>query len=237
MRWMKRWHKSDALSEAEPGRALVIAAGGVLFAVAAMPPVAAWLEATLVRHALLQVPMFVLSGVIIGGLIAGPVSAGPRSVGTMAVPLLLIAIFTLSFWMLPRWLDAARTDALTDLAKAVSLSLLGGVPLRLGWPRLYPVTKAFICANVVSMLAVLGWLYLLFPTRLCVNYLLSEQRILGQAMLMIAGMLGIFGAGVALYGAGGRRLVAIRGQEDAVRPENPEGVATLNAWVGRARPF
>lgn len=39
-----------------------------------------------------------------------------------------------------------------------------------------------------AMFMRLGWLYVVLPDRLCANYLLGEQRILGRALLILGGI-------------------------------------------------
>ena len=78
--------------------------------------------------------------------------------------------------MLPRALDAALTNPLTEAAKFVSLPALVGLPLALAWQRLPIIGRGFILTNVISMLAVLGWLYIAAPVRICNNYLVGSAN-------------------------------------------------------------
>ncbi|WP_225995638.1 MULTISPECIES: hypothetical protein [Geobacillus] len=47
-------------------------------------------------------------------------------------------------------------------------------------------------ANVISMLVVMGWLYLAVPARVCNSYLLSQQNALGRMMIALAIVLAAF---------------------------------------------
>lgn len=187
-------------------RRVAVAAG--LLLVTAIPPVAWWWEASLVRHMLMQIPMLILAGIMLGSLRrpdpardAAATARGRQADGIAAV---LLGAFTVAFWMLPRWLDAAAGDARVDAVKIVTLVLLAGLPLGWGWPRLGGIARAFFWAQAISMAAVLGVLYLTFPERLCNSYLVSEQPVLGAVMLAVAGILALCGAARALFGLGKR---------------------------------
>ncbi len=168
-----------------------------LLALLALPPVAAWLEATLSRHLLVQIPLLAVSGYLLGPVIG---RLRPRGLlggyNAGGVPGALLAMFVVSFWMLPRSLDAVLDDSFMELAKFVSVPVFIGIPFALSWHKLHAVAKGFIWANLISMLAVLGWLYLASPVRLCNYYLLDQQHVLGWAMLALA-------AGIAVFQVGG----------------------------------
>lgn len=178
-----------------------------LILLAALPPFRGWWEELMVRHMLGQIPLLVAAGVLLAPLLArlaerlnGRRPATPLS----GAALLLVASFCLGFWMLPRWLDAAVNEVGADAAKMLSLVLLAGVPLGLGWPRLGAVGRAFLWNQLVSMLLILGVLYIGFPQRLCNNYLVDEQLLLGWLMLALAAAIGLW-AGARVLFAGLRR--------------------------------
>lgn len=166
--------------------------------IAALPPLAGWWEASLLRHMLGQIPLLILSGVLLAPvLLHGPDRADKRQGALAAV---LLAAFCIIFWTLPRWLDAAVNDAATDLLKTGSLIGLAGLPLGWGWPRLGTIARGFILVQVIGMLAVLGVLYRGYPERLCNNYLFDEQSALGMTLLLLAGLVGVLAASRTLIG-------------------------------------
>lgn len=134
-----------------------------------------------------------------------------------------MVVLALAFWMLPRSLDMALANPAMEFAKFVSLPLLVGLPLALSWSRLPSIGRGFIAANLVSMLVVLGWLYLVSPMRLCNYYLLDQQRVLGWALLLLAAAVLVVWAGRALVDIrsmvggpfGGAAEVINRGREVA----------------------
>jgi len=107
---------------------------------------------------------------------------------------------TLAFWLLPRWIDAALADPAVGAIRSLSLCLLAGVPFGWGWRQAGPVLRGFFLANAASMLAVMGWLQLAVPVRLCNASLLSDQRQLGTGFLAAAAALILTMAAQALLG-------------------------------------
>ncbi|WP_264212322.1 hypothetical protein [Leisingera thetidis] len=144
-----------------------------------------------VQHVLLQMPLLVLAGMVAAWSLTGR--------RAWAVPLLLTALTAFLFWMLPRNVDWALSPA-GELAKYLSLPLLLGVPLRLSWPWLGPVLRGFLKANALSMLGVLGFLYIHAPVRLCNSYLVSAQQDLGFAFLYLGAALACLWAAPLLFG-------------------------------------
>lgn len=180
-----------------PARLLLAA---LLLLLLAVPPLAAWWKAALVRHMLVQIPLLVVAGLLVGPLLWPARRAGPGWGQAEAVAAVLAGLFCLAFWMLPRWLDAAVSDPAVDGVKIASLFLLGGVPLGWGWVRLRPVARGFVWAHAVTMLAVVGLLYRVYPDRLCNSYLLGEQAQLGTGTLLLAGVLGLVAVAPSLFG-------------------------------------
>ena len=157
-----------------------------LFIAVTVPPVAARLEANLVWHVLLQLPMLILAGWLAArGLPARLLTALDRY-NEYGIPGILIVTFVGLCWMIPRVLDAALQLPMVALAKYVSIPLLVGAPLALSWPRMHAIARGFVWIELLAMLVRLGWLYLAAPTRLCNNYSLSDQILLGKLLLIIA---------------------------------------------------
>jgi hypothetical protein len=158
--------------------------GLLTWGVLALPPVVELLEAHLVTHAALQLPLLAASGACIGTAFRG--AAGLRGWNERGAAGLLLACFAALVWMLPRSMDAALADPRVDALKLASVPLLVGVPLGASWGRLGPVARAFVIANGVSMLLALAWLYHAAPVRVCNYYLRGEQLDLADAYLAAA---------------------------------------------------
>ncbi|MFY0681646.1 MAG: hypothetical protein JXR13_13820 [Thalassovita sp.] len=144
-----------------------------------------------IQHVLVQMPLLVLAGV----LLVRKTQIQQR----WATPLLLVALTVFGFWMLPRNVDWALTP-MGEVAKYLSLPAMLGVPLRLSWPWLGPVLRGFLKANALSMLGVLGFLYIHAPVRICNSYLVSAQQDLGVAFLYLAAGLACLWAVPILFG-------------------------------------
>lgn len=168
---------------------------GALYLLLGTAPARAWLEATMTGHMLVQIPLLVAIGMAASrllpehrrdALLAG--AGGP-------IACVLAALFASSWWMLPRALDAALASPVAETAKFLSLPALVGLPLALAWRRLSCIGRGFVWTNFISMLAVLGWLYIAAPARVCNNYLVDQQASAGWlmvklALLLFAGWLG-----------------------------------------------
>jgi hypothetical protein len=105
-----------------------------------------------------------------------------------------------AFWMLPRTLDAAVTDPLLAVTKYLSVPLLVGLPFALGWPRMSFIVRGVFMVELIATFFRLGWLYMLWPERLCNSYLLDDQQRLGQSMLLIGAALFLGVAGKLIWG-------------------------------------
>lgn len=166
-----------------------------LIALLALPGLRAGLEASMSTHMLLQMPLLAAVGFVAARGLAPERRLRLRQWVGGPLPLVLVALFASSYWMLPRALDAALGDPLTEAAKFISLPLLVGLPLALAWRQLTAIGRGFVWTNFISMLAVLGWLYIAAPVRVCNNYLVDEQASTGWlmvklALLLFAGWLG-----------------------------------------------
>lgn len=159
----------------------VIITGAGLIALAALPPFGPLLEARLPAHILGQYPLVVTGGALIGARLARD-----RPAPWTAAPALLAAVLTLAYWLLPRWIDASLADPATRVAKIASLACLAGLPLGWGWAQAGLMLHGFLIANAAAMLAVMSWLLLAVPSRLCNAYLLTDQRLAGQGLLVAA---------------------------------------------------
>ena len=169
------------------------ALGVGLLGVLATPSVVATLEGSLVSHLLIQMPLLALAGFLSGPAIAARLA--PSHGGTPTVTAIGVALY----WMLPRSMDAALDQASVDFAKFATLFGGVGVPLALGWPRLPYVARTFLLANLIPMLAVLGWLYTSAPVRVCNYYLVDDQVLAGRCLLALALAGGLWAIGRAFW--------------------------------------
>ena len=162
------------------------AVGGTLIILSALPLSRTWLEASLVGHVLVQMPLLALSGWLFGAAFATRLDKVMGRWNQYGVAGLTLVIFTTLFWMLPRSIDSAIQYTGYEVLKFVSLPCAGAA-LVLSFQRANALLRGALEANLISMLGVLAWLYTAAPVRLCNSYLGSDQEMLGAGMALLAG--------------------------------------------------
>ncbi|MDE0226287.1 MAG: hypothetical protein OXP28_14310 [Gammaproteobacteria bacterium] len=175
----------DRIASTAPfGRAgllLVVAA----WAVISLTPFGTWLESRLVSHVLVEIPVLVAIGFVLGRCIEPRLRMVLEPLNGGGIPGILLVTFALAFWMIPRWLDASLQAPDVAAAKYISLVALAGMPLAWSWDRLHPVARGLVKIEFLAMCFRLGWLYLISPDRLCNSYLIDDQVLLGQGLLVV----------------------------------------------------
>lgn len=162
---------------------------GAAYLFLATPAAQTALEATMSAHMLVQIPLLAAVGISAGRLLPERCQAALLATAGGAIPCIVLAVFASTYWMLPRALDAALANPLAELAKFISLPTLVGLPLALAWPQISVIGRGFIWTNFISMLAVLGWLYIAAPVRVCNSYLINQQTDAGWLMVRLAVLL------------------------------------------------
>lgn len=159
--------------------------GAVLWAVLALPPVQHALVATMTLQMLVQIPLLAVAGWWVAHAVPVPALRAIGAWNHGGVSGLLLASFTAMAWMLPRAMDAAVDDPAIALAKFASVPCLIGAPLALSWPRMGFVVRGVFFVELIATTFRLGWLYEASPVRLCANYLIGDQQLLGEILLAI----------------------------------------------------
>ena len=153
--------------------------GAVLFLLCiALRPFA---EMDPVVHVLAQLPLLAIAGY----LLSPRLELSP----TFSVTLAIVAVTATGFWMLPRYIDLALAVWWVDAAKFLTVPIFVGGALALSWPRLPGLVRPFLKAQALSMLGVLGFVYIHAPVRICNAYLQSDQVRVGVGFLIVAGVL------------------------------------------------
>ncbi len=172
-------------------------AGIGLIALLALPVWRGLLESSLINHMLIQIPLLALAGWMIGRALFSSLFSDWNERG---IPGLLVALFAMLFWMIPRWLDAALSEPLWEVVKFITIPLLIGAPLAISWPRMSSFTRAVVWTNAISMLVVIGWLYVAAPLRVCNNYLVNQQEAFGYMAIYLALAIALYWIGTAFFG-------------------------------------
>jgi hypothetical protein len=163
----------------------VIALAPLLFV---LEPIRHLVESRMFTHMLLQFPMLIASGWATANLPAVERSRWFRWLDQLNVHGLLAITFAscvLAFWMIPTALDLALLSDPIRLGKYASLWAMGLMLRRIG-SQICPELALFFVGSLAWMLSTVGLIYQSMPQRLCVNYLLDEQRWTGVGMVGIA---------------------------------------------------
>jgi hypothetical protein len=173
-------------------------AGMLLVGILALPEAREALERVMAAHMLVQIPLLAAAG----ALIASGVPPGWRTRieawNRGGVSGMVLALIASAWWMVPRALDQALASPAMELTKFVTLPLLVGAPLTLSWSHVGAVGRGFVIANVLPMWAVVGWLYVVAPVRVC-NFYLVEQQVSAGAALLAASVALAAGVGVLAF--------------------------------------
>jgi hypothetical protein len=161
----------------------------VLLVVLLAPPVRHALEASMTTQMLVQIPLLITVGVLLSAAVPARINAAMAAWDYRGITGLVLATLVGAFWMLPRSLDAAVTDPQFDIAKYLSAALLIGLPFALSWKRMGFIVRGVFLLELIATFFRLGWLYLIWPSRLCNSFLLDDQQRLGRYMLLIGALL------------------------------------------------
>ncbi len=175
-------------------------AAALLFLVLLSPPVRHGLQATMTTQMLVQIPLLVCVGILVRHALPARALAQTESWDYRGVTGLTLASIAAAFWMLPRLLDASVTEPAVSVAKDLSVPLLIGLPLAASWPRASFIVRGVLLLELIATCFRMGWLYLVWPGRLCNNYLLDDQERLGWYLVLIGVALCALVAGKLLWG-------------------------------------
>ena len=171
--------------------------GVIIIVVLGLPAMREALERVMIAHMLIQIPLLAAAGAIVASTIPAHWRKHVASWNRNGVSGILLALIASSWWMAPRALDSVLANPSIEVAKFVTLPLLVGAPLALSWGRLGGIGQAFVIANVLPMWAVVGWLYVAAPVRVCNFYLVEQQVVTGRGLLWISAGLGVMAGALA----------------------------------------
>lgn len=142
-----------------------------------------WLEAQMLRHMLLQLPLITAAGYLLAG--PTPCMQHAAKFDEHGICGLTALLFVSAYWMIPRALELSLGDASVQTAKFTSLLLLGAL-LPGSFQRAGIIVQLFFLGNFCWMMAIVGIQYQNLPQRLCNAYLLDDQSITGAALVTAA---------------------------------------------------
>ena len=166
-------------------------------------------ESRMAWHMLLQFPLLLASGICVAAL-AGERPEWLRRYEHIDAHGLLgatLASCVLAYWMIPAALDMALLSEPTRVAKYASLWIAGFAVGR-SHTRISGGIALFFVGTLVWMMATVGLVYQTLPQRLCVSYLIDEQRWTGAGLVAASALLAVVTAifmarrSAARHGAG-----------------------------------
>jgi hypothetical protein len=157
-------------------------------------PLRHFVESQMALHMLVQWPLLVASGWLFSLQvpIKGAWSECFNAIDMHGLLGVTIASCVLTFWMVPAALDWALLADPMRWAKYTTL-WLAGLLLGRSVPHLHAVLEVFFTGMWVWMMATVGLIYQSMPQRLCVSYLVDEQRWTGAGLVVSATALGLLG--------------------------------------------
>jgi len=182
----------------------LVPVAAIFFLALALPPVRHAFEISMTVQMLVQLPLLAAVGYLLG--LAGRAQLGGliNAWNHRGITGLVLASLASAYWMLPRLLDLSVADPAIDAAKFCSMPLLVGLPLALSWPRASFIVRGVFMLELLATLFRLGWLYLIWPSRLCNSYLLADQQRLGVLTISAGALLLLWIAWKMLFGGAGR---------------------------------
>lgn len=176
------------------GRGALRAALVLAPALLCIAPLRHGIESHMPAHMLLEFPLLFASGWIVADA-ASPLDRWlPRleSFDVQGLFGIAFAACALTLWMVPTALDLALLSDPVRWGKYGSL-WLAGLLLRRSQARLRCELSIFFIGMLAWMLATVGLVFQAMPRRLCVNYLLDEQRWTGAGIVGAAILIGTLG--------------------------------------------
>src|SRR5699024_1844432 len=100
-----------------------------------------FLEAYMITHMLLQMPILIGAGLLMGDALMKKYPDFFEKWDGSGIPGILLVYLITMYWMIPRAMDEALLLPLVEVFKYISLPFLVGLPLRHSWQKLSEVGK------------------------------------------------------------------------------------------------
>lgn len=165
--------------------------------VLAAPPLDDWLDSSMPRLLLIEMPAWVA----LGWLAGRRPQARTRAWNPHGLTGLAFFLGALGFWMISRSVDAIGASEIVDQFMHVSL-LVGGAALASSVPSMPFVLRGALGIYGASMTFSLGVFYTSYRALLCGTFDLAQQRSTGHWLLVVCPFVVLF-----VLGAGARALV------------------------------
>jgi hypothetical protein len=156
------------------------------------PPLRQLVESRMALHMLVQFPTLLACGWLLSRLAVGvrPVWRHFDALNAHGLLGITIASCVLGIWMVPAALDLALLTEPMRWAKYATLCL-AGLLLGRSYLCMNAEVEVFFTGMLAWMMATVGLVYQTMPQRLCVNYLIDEQRWTGSGLVFYAAALAL----------------------------------------------
>ena len=186
-------------------------------------PIRQWTESRMAWHMLLQFPLLLASGSCLAALANERIEwlRGYDRLDAHGLLGATLASCVLAYWMIPAALDMALLSEPARLTKYASLWFAGFALCR-SHTRISDELALFFAGTLVWMMATVGLVYQTLPQRLCVSYLIDEQRWTGAGLVVAAALLAAVAAiFMARRSAAWQDAVVTLAPEQAARKSMP----------------
>ncbi|PAJ73458.1 hypothetical protein CJF42_15865 [Pseudoalteromonas sp. NBT06-2] len=157
------------------------------------------LQQSLIVHLFIAIPGLMFLGYLMGRTIL-PEPSTIAKWNQTGIPMLLMASLLFIFWMIPRFLDSSIQQQSFYLLKIFSLTFLCGLPLAWSLKKVSYITLNFFRIEFIATLFRMTWLFMTAKERLCINYLYSEQVLVGKTFLILAILFSLWPAIRVVFG-------------------------------------
>ncbi|WP_041682679.1 hypothetical protein [Pusillimonas sp. T7-7] len=150
---------------------------------------------SMAMHMLVHIPLILFAGICASAAWCSSRWAKPgfwkrrvrnwKKYNEQGLPGLLLCSLVAAYWMIPKSLDDVLLLQGMALGKYAGL-FISGMVLFNSLRRANSVVKLFFLGNFSWMMAIVGLLYQEETSRLCNAYLLSDQEVAGQGLVILA---------------------------------------------------
>lgn len=162
------------------------------------------LESSMILHMLVQLPLLAALGFFCSLELSKLYTSLIRYADDYGAVTFVFVTGVFMFWMIPSALDQSVTEWSYKISKYISVFFMGFV---YGYGRLYmnPILHGVLKFEGWAMLCRFGYGYMVAPQRLCSNYLIEEQIVLGKIFLVLAAIIALYWSAVIFFGGGNAR--------------------------------
>jgi hypothetical protein len=143
-----------------------------------------WLEATMARHMVAELPLLFVAGWLAAHVAGGVDGMRWQRWNAYRPAMLLAVLLVTSVWMLPVALDYAVINPAVNVLKMAAM-LLAGFLAGVAWRYAGAILQGFFIVNWAWMTVTAGLLYQDAPQQLCSVYLSDQQWTAGVALVTL----------------------------------------------------